>query len=87
MKITVNKNQQAINFKTHVGTIIMMAEDAAKRGLNRFKYRLPQNQNIQPADVINEVKATTEGTVEGYCSFKDNIISFHIIELKLCTKV
>ncbi len=26
MKIQVNKNQQAINLKTHIGTIIMIAD-------------------------------------------------------------
>ena len=36
MKIKVNKNQQAINFRTHVGNIITIAQQSAKAGRDRF---------------------------------------------------
>ena len=31
MEITINKNQQRINFKTHVGNIITIAQQTAKQ--------------------------------------------------------
>ena len=65
MKIQVNKNQQAINFKTHVGTIITIAQQTAQSGRDRFKYPIPRNQGISSFHLIDEVENQTENTVYG----------------------
>ena len=79
MKIKVNKNQQAINFKTHVGTIIEIAQQKAKDGYNRFLYPIPRNQGIHYRDLIDQVEKETEDTVYGgYGCIKDGSIDFSI---------
>lgn len=79
MKIKVNKNQQAINFRTHVGTIIMIAQQTAKAGRDRFNYPIPRKQGISSYDLIDEVENQTEETVYGgYRCIKDGYITFSI---------
>lgn len=79
MKIQVNKNQQAINFKTHVGTIIEIAKQRAKSGYNSFSYPIPRNQGISSYDLIDRVEKETEDSVYGGCKcIKDGYINFSI---------
>jgi hypothetical protein len=79
MKIQVNKNQQAINFKTHIGTIITIAQQTAQAGRNGFKYPIPRKQGISSYDLIDEVEKQTEDTVYGgYRCIKDGYINFSI---------
>lgn len=79
MKIQVNKNQQAINFKTHVGTIITIAQQRAKAGYNSFWYPIPRNQGISHWDLISQVEKETEDTVfGGYKCIRDGSIQFTI---------
>lgn len=79
MKIKINKNQQAINFKTHVWTIITIAQQKAKAGYNRFSYPIPRNQGIHTLDLISQVEKETEDTVYGgYKCIKDGSIEFSI---------
>lgn len=65
MKIQVNKNQQKINFKTHIGTIITIAQQKAKEGLNSFSYPIPRNQGISHWEIISKVEEETENSVYG----------------------
>ena len=76
MKIKVNKNQQAINFQTHLGTIVMIAEQKAKAGYDRFSYPIPRNQGIDTYTLIEEVENETEQSVYG--KIKDGRIKFSI---------
>ena len=76
MKIKVNKNQQAINFQTHIGTIVMIAEQKAKAGYDRFSYPIPRNQGIDAYTLIEEVENETEQSVYG--KIKDGRIKFSI---------
>ena len=79
MKITINKNQQAINFKTHVGTIIMIAEQKAKAGIEHFKYPIPRNIGISTHELIDAVEKATEDSVYGGCKcISDGMIRFSI---------
>lgn len=79
MKIQVNKNQQAINFKTHVGTIIEIAKQKAKSGYNSFSYPIPRNQGINTYSLIEKVENETEDSVYGgYKCIKDGYINFSI---------
>tara|TARA_R100000278_G_C5340442_1_gene118079 strand:- start:67 stop:324 length:258 start_codon:yes stop_codon:yes gene_type:complete len=65
MKIQVNKNQRKINFKTHIGTIIKIAQQKAKEGLNSFSYPIPRNQGISHWEIISKVEEETEHSVYG----------------------
>ena len=79
MKIKVNKNQQAINFKTHVGTIIEIAQEKAKEGYNRFLYPIPRNQGIHTQDLIDQVeKETGDSEYGGYRCIQNGSIDFSI---------
>lgn len=79
MKIQVNKNQQAINFKTHVGNIIEIAQQKAKAGYDSFWYPIPRNQGIHTRHLIDQVEKETEDTVYGgYRCIKDGSINFSI---------
>ena len=76
MKIRINKNQQAINFQKHVGTIVMIAEQKAKAGYDRFSYPILRNQGIDTYTLIEEVENKTEQSVYG--KIKDGHIKFFI---------
>jgi hypothetical protein len=79
MKIKINKNQQSLNFKTHVWTIIEIAKQTAKKGMNGFKYTIPQNQGINVYSLINEVEKQTEQTIYGgFKCVSDGLIKFSI---------
>lgn len=79
MKITINKNAEKINFKTHVGTIIMIAKEKAKNGYHNFNYPIPRNQGICHWELIRKVEEETEETVyAGHKSVSDGTIRFTI---------
>jgi hypothetical protein len=79
MKIIVNNNQRRINFKTHVGTIIMIAKQKAEAGITSFYYPIPRNQGINTYNLINAVEEETEETVYGgYKCIRDGQIKFSI---------
>ncbi len=76
MKITINKNQQRINFKTHVGNIITIAQQTAEQGRERFNYATPRGLGFGSYELIAEVEKQTEDSVYG--SHKDGVIKFAI---------
>ena len=76
MKVIINKNQQKINFKNHVGTIIMIAQQKAQAGYDRFSYPIPYGQDINLENLINAVEKQTEQSVYG--SVANEIIKFKI---------
>ncbi len=79
MKITINENQEKINFKTHVGNIITMAKKEAEYGCHHFYYHVPKNQGIDVWKLINTVEQETENTVYGgHKCYKGGEIRFTI---------
>lgn len=79
MKIKVNKNQQNIEFRKHIWTIIEIAKQKAKNGIEHFHYTIPRGQGFGSYQVIDEVEQITEQTVyAGYRSVKDGTIRFSI---------
>ncbi len=79
MKISINKNQQAINFKTHVWTIIEIAKQKAENGIERFYYPKPMNQGIDTYKLVDAVEKETEDSVYcGYRGIQDGQIKFTI---------
>ena len=65
MKIQVNKNQQAINLRAHIWTIITMAEQKAKAGIGHFKYPIPRDAGISALELMDAVEEATEESVYG----------------------
>ena len=79
MKIQINKNQQAINFKKHVWTIIEIAKQKAEIGIGGFYYPKPKNQGIDSYALIDAVEKTTEDSVfGGYRCIENAQIKFTI---------
>tara|TARA_R110001599_G_scaffold16070_1_gene66002 strand:+ start:829 stop:1071 length:243 start_codon:yes stop_codon:yes gene_type:complete len=79
MKIQVNKNQQEINFKKHVWSIIEIAKQKAEIGIERFYYPIPRNQGFSHWELIDKVEEKTEESVYGgYKCIKDGQIKFSI---------
>ena len=79
MKIQVNKNQQSLNFKKHVWTIIEIAQQKAKNGIERFYYPIPRNQGFSHWELIERVEMKTEESVYGgYRCIQDGLIKFTI---------
>ena len=76
MKIQVNKNQQEINFKKQVWTIIEIAKQKAKIGIESFYYPIPRNQGFCHWELIERVEMKTEESVYG--QIRDGQIRFTI---------
>ena len=79
MKITINKNQQKLNFNKHVWTIIEIAKQTANQGRDRFYYTIPRNEGIHTWHLIDAVEKETEDSVYGgYKCISDGAIKFSI---------
>ena len=79
MKIQVNKNQQAINLKTHIGTIIEIAKQKASAGIGHFKYPIPIDAGISAFKLIDAIEDITEESVYGGARcISDGFIRFSI---------
>tara|TARA_R110001606_G_scaffold382527_1_gene544374 strand:+ start:58 stop:303 length:246 start_codon:yes stop_codon:yes gene_type:complete len=79
MKIKVDKNQQQIEFKKHIWTIIEIAKQKAKNGIEHFKYPYPKGFGFSPHELIKEVENLTEESVYGgYKCICNGLIRFSI---------
>ena len=79
MKVEVNKNQQRINQRTYIWTIIEIAKQKAKIGIEHFKYPIPRNIGISAFELIDAVEEETEGSVYGGTKcISDGLIRFSI---------
>lgn len=79
MKIKLNKNQQNIEFRKTVWSIIEIAKIKAENGREHFHYPIPRGFGFGSYQVIEEVEQITEQTVyAGYGSVKDGTIRFSI---------
>ena len=79
IEIRVNqkaREQQARNF---VGNTIIMAQDVASRGRDKFRMRYPRNIGVGPHELMAMVENETNGTVYGgYKCITDGFITFTI---------
>ena len=67
---------QARNF---VANTIIMAQDVASRGRDRFRMRYPRNIGVGPLDLMTMVEKETNHTVYGgYKAIDDTFITFNI---------
>tara|TARA_A100001515_G_scaffold142376_1_gene141042 strand:- start:719 stop:961 length:243 start_codon:yes stop_codon:yes gene_type:complete len=79
MKIKVNKDAQRRKLIDTANTVVIMAEDCALRGLERFNFNYPKGYGFDAQQLINQVEKQTEGTVyAGYRSVSNGAIKFTI---------
>lgn len=79
MKIQVNKNQQEMNLRTHVWTIVEIAKHKANAGIEHFRYPIPRNIGISTLELIDAVENATEESVYGGTKcISDGLIRFSI---------
>lgn len=79
MKIKVNKDAQRRKLIDTANTVVMMAEDCALRGLERFNYEYPKGYGFDAHQLIDQVEYQTQNTVyAGYKSVNNGIIKFKI---------
>jgi hypothetical protein len=80
MIIKVNKNQQQIEFRKHIWTIIEIAKQKADNGINQFYYSCPKGYGFDTWKVIEEVEKLTEESVYGgyKCVKGDGLVRFSI---------
>jgi hypothetical protein len=79
MKIKVNKNQQNMEFRKTVWSIVEIAKQKAENGIEHFHYSIPRGLGFGSYEIIKEVEQITEETVyAGYRSVKDGTIRFSI---------
>ena len=79
MKIQVNKNQQEMNLRTHVWTIIEIAKQKANVGIEHFRYPIPRNIGISTFELIDAVENATDSSVYGGTKcISDGLIRFSI---------
>lgn len=79
MRIEVNKNQQGINKRTHINTIITIANHKAEEGIDTFHYPIPRNIDMSAHELIDKIEEETEDSVYGgYKCISDGLIRFTI---------
>ena len=79
MKIKVNKDAQHRKLIDTTNTVVVMAEDCALRGLEKFIYEYPKGYGFGAQQLINQVEKQTENTVyAGYGSVSNGKIKFTI---------
>tara|TARA_R100001082_G_C4331152_1_gene145701 strand:+ start:222 stop:464 length:243 start_codon:yes stop_codon:yes gene_type:complete len=79
MKIKVNKDAQRRKLIDTANTVVIMAEDCALRGLERFNYEYPKGYGFDAQQLIRQVEKQTENTVyAGYSSVSNGKIRFTI---------
>ena len=79
MKIKVNKDAQHRKLIDTANTVVMMAEDCALRGLEKFNYKYPKGYGFDAQQLIDQVEYQTQQTVyAGYRSVSNGTIKFSI---------
>lgn len=79
MKIKVNKDAQRRKLIDTANTVVIMAEDCALRGLEKFNYEYPKGYGFDAQQLIDQVEYQTQNTVyAGYKSVNNGIIKFKI---------
>ena len=79
MKIKVNKDAQRKKLIDTANLVVLLAEDCALRGLERFNYEYPKGYGFNAGQLIEQVEKQTQNTVyAGYKSVSNGIIKFSI---------
>ena len=79
IEIKVNKSARQQQVRNFLGNTIIMAQDVADRGRDRFRMRYPRNIGVAPRELIEMVEKETNSTVYGgYKCITDGFITFNI---------
>lgn len=79
MKVKINKDAQRRKLRDTANIVVIMAEDCASRGLERFNYKYPKGYGFDAYQLIMQVEKQTESSVyAGYKSVCNGIIKFTI---------
>lgn len=79
IEVKVNKSAREQQVRNFVGNSIIMAQDVADRGRDKFRMRYPRNIGVGPHELMAMVENETNGTVYGgYKCITDGFITFNI---------
>lgn len=79
IEIRVNKSAREKQVRDYLNNTIIMAQDVADRGMNKFRMQYPRNIGVGPLELVTMVENETNGTVYGgYKCITDGFITFNI---------
>ena len=79
IEVKVNKSAREKEARDFVNNTILMAQDVAKRGVNKFRMQYPRNIGFGAFELIKMVEKETNNTVyAGYKAISDGVITFNI---------
>ena len=79
IEIRVNKSARERQARDFVANSIIMAQDVADRGRDKFRMRYPRNIGVGPLELVTMVEEETNHTVYGgYKCINDGFITFNI---------
>ena len=79
IEIRVNKEAREMQARNFVANTIIMAQDVANRGRDKFRMRYPNNVGYSPLELLTMVEEETNYTVYGgYKCINDGFITFRI---------
>lgn len=79
IEIRVNQSARERKVREYLNNTIIMAQDVADRGMNKFRMRYPRNIGVGAFEFMKMVEKETNGTVYGgYKAIGDGFITFNI---------
>lgn len=79
IEVRVNKSARERQVRDFLNNTIIMAQDVADRGRDRFRMRQPRNIGVGAHELIEMVERETNNTVYGgYKCISDGFITFNI---------
>ncbi|MAI41811.1 MAG: hypothetical protein CMP95_05090 [Gammaproteobacteria bacterium] len=79
IEIRVNKTARERKVRDFLNNTIIMAQDVADRGRDKFRMRYPRNIGCSPHELMAMVEKETNNTVYGgYKCITDGFITFNI---------
>lgn len=79
IEIRVNQSAREKQARDFVANSIIMAQDVASRGIDKFRVQYPRNIGVGPHELMAMVENETNGTVYGgYKCITDGLITFTI---------
>ena len=79
IEIKVNKSAREKQARDFLNNTIIMAQDVADRGMNKFRMQYPRNIGLGPHELMDMVEKETNNTVYGgYKCITDGFITVNI---------
>ena len=78
-EVRVNKSAREAQVRKFLEQTVYMAQDVAKRGIDKFRTKYPRNIGVGPLELVAMVEKETNNTVYGgYKCIDDERITFNI---------